>query len=57
MRWVRLAMGLMIAFQAFQSKDALFGLLSAFFIYQALTNTGCYGATGCSVDNRDKNLR
>ncbi|WP_276348898.1 hypothetical protein [Daejeonella sp. JGW-45] len=55
-RWVRLIMGLLIAFQAFQSKDILFGLLSALFIFQAITNTGCCGTAGCSVDSRDKNL-
>lgn len=50
MRWVRLVMGLFIAFQAFEMQSVLMAFLSAIVLFQALTNTGCCGASGCSVD-------
>ncbi|MHB1177684.1 MAG: hypothetical protein ACYCZO_05065 [Daejeonella sp.] len=56
MRWVRLVMGAVIAFQAIQLQDVLFGILSIFFIFQALSNTGCCGAAGCNVDPRAENI-
>ena len=55
MRWIRLAMGLFIAFQAFEMRSALMGILSAFILYQVVTNTGCCGASGCSIDSSKRN--
>jgi hypothetical protein len=52
MRWFRLAIGIFIAFQAFQQHSELMWLLSALFIFQALSNTGCCGASGCAVPTR-----
>ena len=49
MRVLRLMMGLVIAYQAFSSQIGLMGLLAAFFIFQALSNTGCCGSSGCAV--------
>lgn len=57
MRWLRLIMGVIIAFQAFQLKDGLLGILAAFFIYQALSNTACCGAGACSVEPKVRNLK
>ena len=49
MRWLRLGLGLFVAVQAIQHLDALTGLIAAFFLFQAITNTGCCGAGGCAV--------
>lgn len=49
MRWVRLAMGVFIGIQAFQMHDTLAGLIAGFFLFQAITNTGCCGSRGCAV--------
>jgi len=49
MRWLRLGLGLFVAFQAVQLHDALAGLVAAFFLFQAVTNTGCCGVGGCSI--------
>jgi hypothetical protein len=55
MRLVRLVVGVGIAVQAFQMQSALIAFFSAFFLFQAITNTGCCGASGCPVkpDNKD----
>lgn len=49
MRWIRLIAALVLAFEAFRQHDALLGLLSVFFFYQTLTNTGCGGNNSCSL--------
>lgn len=55
MRWLRLGFGVFIAIQAIQTHDALSGLIAAFFLFQAATNTGCCGANGCAVPTTKKN--
>lgn len=47
MRILRLLFAIVFAVQAVIMKDILVGLMSGFFLYQAMTNTGCYGET-CS---------
>lgn len=58
MRWLRLGLGIFIAIQAIQTNDTLSGFIAAFFLFQAVTNTGCCGANGCAVpitkDKSDK---
>lgn len=49
MRWLRLGLGLFIAFQAVKNLDAISGLIAGFFLFQAITNTGCCGSGGCDV--------
>ena len=49
MRWLRLGFGSFIAIQAFQTHDPFAGFIAAFFLFQAVTNTGCCGAGGCAV--------
>jgi hypothetical protein len=50
MRVLRMAFGLIFAVQAVMMKDALVGLMSAFFLHQGVTNTGCCGES-CSPIN------
>lgn len=47
-RFIRLALSIIIIAQAFQTQDMLFGIFGSFFLYQALTNTGCCGANSCA---------
>lgn len=47
-RFIRLGLSIIIILQAIQVHDALFGFLGSFFLYQALTNTGCCGVNGCT---------
>jgi len=49
MRWLRLGLGVFIAIQAIQIHDTLSGFISAFFLFQAVTNTGCCGSRGCAM--------
>ena len=55
MRWLRLGFGIFIAVQAVQSHDAIFGLIASFFLFQAVTNTGCCGAGGCNIPETSRN--
>ena len=55
MRWLRLGLGIFITIQAIQHHDTLSGFIAAFFLFQAVTNTGCCGAGGCSVPTRKNN--
>lgn len=56
MRWVALATGIFFAGMAFIYKDALTGVLSAFFIFQAVTNTGCMVAQSCGLPAGTANM-
>ncbi|OSZ81961.1 hypothetical protein CAP35_01425 [Chitinophagaceae bacterium IBVUCB1] len=45
MRVLRLVFGVVFAIQAVIMKDYIIGLMSVFFLYQGITNTGCCGET------------
>jgi hypothetical protein len=47
MRVLRLGIGIFIAQQAIQNQDLLAGLIATFFLYQAISNTGCCGTNAC----------
>ena len=49
MRLLRLVLGVFIAVQAVKMHDTFSGVIAAFFLFQAVTNTGCCGAQGCST--------
>jgi hypothetical protein len=53
-RWIRLAAGIFLAAQAVQLHDAIAGFLSFIFLFQAVTNTGCCGVSGCAVPTTTK---
>lgn len=53
MRWLRLVLGIIAGAQAIQFHETILGFLSAFLIFQALTNTGCCGVGGCRVPKKN----
>jgi hypothetical protein len=55
MRWLRLALGIYIAVQAVETLSIFSGVVAAFFIFQAITNTGCCGSNGCAVPAKKNN--
>ena len=46
-RLFRLGIGIMMLVVGIQNKDWMIGLVSAFFLYQAVTDTGCCGSQRC----------
>ncbi|MFB0910461.1 hypothetical protein CXF59_00925 [Flavobacterium sp. ALD4] len=54
MRWIRLVIGLFLIQQAVQYQQLIFGFMAAFFLFQAIFNTGC-GLNGCEVSTFKKN--
>lgn len=55
MRWLRLAMGLIVAYQAFELQSGLLGILAGLFIFQALANAACCGGGACNTAPRKQN--
>lgn len=58
-RILRLVFGIFVLVQAVTMRDALAGMISALFLFQAFTNTGCCGASGCAVPstiNKDQKI-
>lgn len=55
MRWLRLGFGIFFAVHAIQTHDTLAGFVSAFFLFTAVTNTGCCGAKGCAAPTNKSN--
>jgi hypothetical protein len=47
MRIIRLAIGVWLLVVGIQTHDWPVGLFSIFFLYQAVTDTGCCGTQGC----------
>ncbi len=48
LRIIRAGIGLAMLIMGIQSKDWMLGLFSSFFLYQAITDTGCCGSQGCA---------
>ena len=55
MRFLRLGIGIYIAVQAIETQSAFSGVVAVFFIFQAVTNTGCCGSNGCAVPIKKSN--
>lgn len=49
MRFLRLGLGIYITIQAVETYSIFSGVVAIFFLFQAITNTGCCGSNGCSV--------
>lgn len=52
-RFLGLGLGLFFGIQALVYKEAFAGFLSAFFLFQVVTNTGCFGGRGCAVPDQN----
>ncbi len=59
MRWFRLGIGIFILIQSFQMQDLFAGVFGIFILFQALSNTGCCGSSGCytSTSREGKSLQ
>jgi hypothetical protein len=55
MRILRLGVGIYIAVQAVETLSLFSGVVAVFFIFQAITNTGCCGSKGCAVPLKKNN--
>ncbi|MEO8719534.1 MAG: hypothetical protein ABI297_08770 [Ginsengibacter sp.] len=56
MRWLRLGLGIIVGIQAFEMHDPLLGFLSAFLLFQSVTNTGCCGGARCAIPKTKNDL-
>ena len=58
MRFFRLFFGVAAAVQFIETQEIMVGLIAIFFLYQAISNTGC-GVNGCDTPinkNHKKNI-
>ncbi len=55
-RWLRLIMGVLLAYQAVTMHEWLPGALAAFLLYQALWNVGCCGSNACASPKQTTDL-
>jgi hypothetical protein len=55
MRILRLGIGIYIAIQAIETQSVFSGIVAVFFLFQAITNTGCCGSNGCAVPIKKSN--
>lgn len=54
MRIFRLLIGGWAIVQAYQTHELAFGILGSFFLFQAITNTGCCGVNSCNTQQTKK---
>ncbi len=55
MRIIRLGLGIYIAVQAVETQSMISMIFAIFFLFQALTNTGCCGSNGCAIPIKKTN--
>lgn len=55
MRFLRLALAVYLACQAYTTKQWFFGMFALFFLAQAVFNIGCCGPSGCNVSQKKQN--
>lgn len=48
-RWLALFAGIFFAFQAINESDTFSWVISFVLLFQAVTNTGCFGGKTCGV--------
>jgi len=53
MRFIRLAIGIILLVQAFTAHDYVPGAIALFFLYQAIANAGCGGSGACIVPSNN----
>ena len=49
MRFLRLGFGLFFVIQAIQTSNTFMGLAGGFFLFTAVTNTGCCAGNNCAA--------
>lgn len=49
-RFIGLFIGLFVGAQSILLMEPLLGVISVYFLYQILTNTGCFGAQACGIE-------
>lgn len=49
MRFLRLGFGLFFVIQAIQTSNTFMGLAGGFFLFTAITNTGCCAGSSCET--------
>jgi hypothetical protein len=54
-RGLRLLIGAYFAVQTFETHEIFSGIIAAFFLYQAITNTGCCGTNACAMPDAKNN--
>jgi hypothetical protein len=57
MRFIRLALALIIIIQAVTSSEILFAVLGGFLLFQAAFNYGCCGAGGCDINHNSSDSK
>lgn len=55
MRFLRLGLGVYIAIQAVETLSIFSAIVAVFFLFQAITNTGCCGTKSCAVPLKKNN--
>jgi hypothetical protein len=55
MRGLRLTLGIIFLIQAFQIQDYMVGAFALFFLFQAISNTGCCGTGRCTIPTNKGN--
>ena len=53
--FLRLGLGIYIAIQAVETLSIVSGVVAVFFLFQAITNTGCCGSNGCALPTNKSN--
>jgi hypothetical protein len=52
MRWLRLGLSAVIAYESIMTHDLLFGALSSVLMLQAIFNVGCFTGGACFVPQK-----
>jgi hypothetical protein len=52
MRFVRLALAMVLIVQAITHSEILFAVLGGFLLFQAAFNYGCCSASSCDIDHK-----
>lgn len=52
LRWMQLILGIFLVVQALYDRDALSGIMAAYLLFMAVTNTGVCGSGGCSLPGK-----
>ena len=50
LRGLRLVLGVIALVQSIIQKDTMLGIIAAFLLVTAITNVGCCGSNGCTVN-------